>query len=51
MTEFGIVQERAPPRETVTGDIDGMGGLDAWGRMWRGAMDAWQAWAAPRVAA
>jgi hypothetical protein len=38
------------PRETVTGDIDGMGGLDAWGMMWLGAMDALQGWATPRVA-
>jgi len=29
ITEIGIMQERSPPRETVTGDIDGMGGLDA----------------------
>lgn len=29
---------------------NGMGGLDAWGRMWLGAMDALQGWATPRVA-
>jgi hypothetical protein len=47
---LGITQEGSPTRWKATGDVDGVGWLEAWGTLLIEAMDALQALAAERVA-
>jgi hypothetical protein len=47
---LGITQEGAPTRWKATGDVEGVGWLEAWGTSLITALEALQALAARRVA-
>jgi hypothetical protein len=47
---LGITQEWSATRWKATGDVDGIGWLEAWGTSLIGAMEALRALAAQRVA-
>jgi hypothetical protein len=46
---LGITPEGSATRWQATGDVDGVGWLEAWGPSLIAALAAWQARAAPRV--
>jgi hypothetical protein len=47
---LGVTQEGAPTRWQATGDVEGIGWLEAWGPRLPTALEALQALAARRVA-